>query len=152
MSLVRLKPYDKSKGQLMKRYSVAAWRPKVVFEPGIWHDVNEDAAAYLATKRSHGGRDAPLAFDIVADRAAARRLIGEEKLAAMGRTVDHGKPAAAAVPDLIGHSVADDLNFDPTHDLELAESPVDALTKPRKKPAPKPKPKTKKKARGRRKR
>ena len=139
MSHVRLKPYDPSKGHLKKRFRVAAWRPKVVFEPGIWHTVNEAAAAYLATKRSHGGRDAPLAFDVVADQAAARRIIGEEKLAAMGRTVEHGKPEAPTVPKLLGHSVADDLNFEPTHDLELAESPVEALTTPRKKPPAKPK-------------
>lgn len=149
MSLVRLKPFDPSKGHLKKRHSVAAWRPKVVFEPGIWHTVNEDAAAYLAVVRSHGGRDAPLAFDIVTDRAEARRIIGKEKLVAMGRTVDHGKPAAPTVPELLGHSVADDLNFEPTHDLELAESPVEALTTPPKKPTPR-KPK-KKPGRGKRK-
>ena len=149
MSFVRLKPFDKSKGHLKKRHKICKWKDVPPFEHGDWHDVSDEAGEYLATIRSHGGRDAPLAFDVVDSRAAARRVIGAEKLAAMGRTTQHGKRDSPTVPDSSGHSVADDLNLDPTHDIELSDSPVDALTTPKKpapkKPAAKPKAKAKKK-------
>lgn len=139
MSVVRLKPYNKSKGHLMKRHKICKWRDVPPFEHGEWHDVNDAAGEYLATVRSHGGSNAPLAFDVVDSRAEARRVIGAEKLEAMGRTTRHGKPDAPTVPDSSGHALADDLNLDPTHDLELAESPVAALITPRKKAPAKPK-------------
>lgn len=155
MSFVRLKPFDKSKGHLKMRHRISKW--KITFEQGDWHEVSPEAAAYLATVKSHGGRNAPPAFDVADTKAAAKRLIGAEKLAALGRTAHHDRVETPAVPDSVSHSMADDLNLDPTHDIELSDSPVDALTNPPAAPKPsparpktKPKPKAKKKKTGRR--
>ncbi len=131
--MVRLKPYDPSKGHLRKTWSVFGW--KQGFAEGDWHRIPAPNAEYLRlTAKANNGRGAPCAFDICTVDEA-KEVIRREKMERLGRTIDHGRPQEIHAPPDAGHTLADDFNAgEPEHDLELAPDPTALLKDPPAKP------------------
>lgn len=72
----RLKPYNRIRGHILRRYSLAGVR----FYEGRWFKVPETFAQKLALiHQRHGNEDSPLAFDI-ATRSQAENIEHREKL------------------------------------------------------------------------
>jgi hypothetical protein len=135
---VRLKPYDKSKGQKRRDYAIVLAGETAKFIAGDWHrDIHPKLAVYLRDNvKGHWGRDAPPAFDVCTEAEAAA-VIGVEKMEKLGRTIEHSAPVEPELPEFAGGTLAHDLNAgDPVHDLELSADPVTELVaekKPKKK-------------------
>ncbi len=150
--LVRLKPYDRSKGHLRQFYRVHHWAK--TYKAGDWHRESASVADWLRRNcKASQKRGAPPAFDVYTEEGA-REVQNREKMERLGRTIDTSKPLVEAPPDLDSgeSSLAHDFNVgEPEHELELAPDPTASLLdkKPQKKPGPKRKPAAKKKPRGR---
>ncbi len=116
--LVRIKPYNPKRGQLLRRYVVSGIRFDV--NRG-WYKVDAELAKYLAGITNGGDTDpeAPLAFDVM-DEVDAKKLEAAEAAAK--------EPAPAAQPQDVS-----------TGNLSTADLPQPTrVTKP---PAPAPAPK-----------
>ena len=95
--LVRLKPYDPTKGNLKKTHVVHPWKNKL-FLAGDWHNLPKDRAEWLiASTFQHSGRDAPRAFEGYSE-GDARAVQYREKMERLGRTIDSSKPSEPPVP------------------------------------------------------
>lgn len=72
---VRLKPYNKNRGHVLRRYSYRSTR----FYEGRWYKVDESLAQQLSgLHQQHHNPDSPLAFD-VATEAQALSIEAEER-------------------------------------------------------------------------
>ena len=79
MMYVRIRPYNKRRGQLVRRYVYGGVR----FEVNLgWYQVDDVIAEYLKTVLTHqGDPDSKLVFD-VSDKAGAEKIAHEEYEAA----------------------------------------------------------------------
>ncbi len=109
---VRLKPYNKRKGFLMRRYSVRRKR----FIHGRWYEVPQQLAKYLETvTATPEDPDTPFAFDVCDTRDEALALVKREKRAKRRANADH---------DLTTLTTAD-LRGDEIREVDLSEPEED---------------------------
>lgn len=105
---VRLKPYNKRKGFLMRRYSVRRKR----FIHGRWYEVPEQLAKYLdSVTATPEDPETPFAFDVCDSREEAIALVKREKRAKRRQNADH---------DLTTLTTAD-LRGDEIREVDLSE-------------------------------
>lgn len=77
--LIRIKPYDPKKGNVIRRYTAFGVRFE---EPRGWYKVSDEVAAYLGTVHQRAGdHDSPLAFDVCTEEEAQRLEASEKKKA-----------------------------------------------------------------------
>lgn len=77
-ALVRIKPYNARKGDLLKTFT---FRGFVFKEEHGWHEVDPDVAEYLETATTDGNPDSRLVFDVAYSEAEARRIEDRAKAA-----------------------------------------------------------------------
>jgi hypothetical protein len=94
--LVRIKPYDPRRGQVLRRYTLSRFNGIRLEEGRGWYQVDDDVAAYLATIRNVDGDElSPLAFEVctpeeaeaIAERETHRKL-----------NEDRAAPSAPIIP------------------------------------------------------
>jgi hypothetical protein len=91
--LVRLKPYDARRGQVLRRYT---YRGIKLHEERGWYRVGKDVADYLRDVRQVAGdKHAPLAFDVCTE-AEAQALDAEHDAATTTRKKAAEAPNATA--------------------------------------------------------
>lgn len=132
--LVRLKPYDPSKGNVKKQHVVFGW-DRMHFKAGDWHRLPKAHADYLVENTpQHDGSDAQPAFEAYPE-SEARRVVTREKMERLGRTVDHTRPAEPEIPNApeVGGLAYDFNAGDPEHDLELPMDPIELVAEEPKK-------------------
>lgn len=77
--LIRIKPYDPKKGNVIRRYTAFGVRFE---EARGWYKVSDEVAAYLGTVHQRAGDDdSPLAFDVCTEEEAQRLEASEKKKA-----------------------------------------------------------------------
>jgi hypothetical protein len=77
--LIRIKPYDPKKGNVIRRYTAFGVRFE---EARGWYKVSDEVAAYLGTVHQRpGDDDSPLAFDVCTEDEAQRLETSEKKKA-----------------------------------------------------------------------
>jgi len=77
--LIRIKPYDPKKGNVIRRYTAFGVRFE---EARGWYKVSDEVAAYLGTVHQRpGDDDSPLAFDVCTEEEAQRLETSEKKKA-----------------------------------------------------------------------
>ena len=77
--LVRVKPFDPKKGNVIRRYTAFGIRFE---EARGWYKVADEVAAYLSTVHQRpADEDSPLAFDVCSEEEAQRVEAAEKKKA-----------------------------------------------------------------------
>lgn len=76
-NLVRIKPYSKARGHVLRRYTVYGIRFE---EKRGWYKVNDQVASYLKTVHMRtNDPDSPLAFNVCTEEEARRLDLVERK-------------------------------------------------------------------------
>lgn len=120
--LVRLKPYDPVKLQLMKTWT-APWGTR--FVGGTWYRVNREAAEYMATVHEDPtDARSPLAFNVFTEEDAATYM-AQEEARALGRVIVEKEIGVPTAPMTAEVSVDTTMNRPrPIHELAAAVAAV----------------------------
>lgn len=126
--LIRLKPYDRKRGFVLRRYSFMGMRFR---EDQGWYEVEQEVAALVKEIKQPPVGDtppelAPLAFDIMTADAAV--VMEEEQRKAKEERAKAVSPHRMAAPE--GVLTTDDLPK-PDRVAESVEVPPDRPSKPR---------------------
>lgn len=80
MKLVRLNPRDPARGNTLGSYSIPTGKRSVKFNSGVWYQVDDTMAEYLAkVKQNQSIPHSPLAFSVCATEADATALVKRER-------------------------------------------------------------------------
>lgn len=114
---VRLKPYDKRRGFLMRRYSVNRKR----FTAGRWYEVPLGLAMHLENITAKPeDPTTPLAFDVVDTKQDAQRLMKRERMARERATAENPELMTLTTRDLRGDEIRE---VDISADDEVEQRP-----------------------------
>jgi len=113
---VRLRPFDRRRGHLLRRYIFRSQK----FVAGNWYEVQDGMGDELSTVLSRDGDDeSPLAFDVFDTKEEALAFVHAERKAKA--------KATAESPELVGVMTSSDLDEDAATKAAMAKRAEDNL-------------------------
>lgn len=140
--LIRLKPYDPKRQNVLQRYIYKGIR----FEPGKWYEVSEKIADYLAdAKQRDEDPYSPAAFDVALTVAEAkeierkeREIIEAQNRRALGLTVQRARGDAEA--RVVNLDAEEEAQAKASEEADGVLTSEDVSAEPEPEPEQKPKP------------